>query len=246
MDLGRETYALPNIFLPFRGRYEYYRKATRGHNTLAFGDHVGFRTSDAADSDQGINVFSSLSPGGDWHGQGGVALRLNLSSAYANQLNRTQPHLQPSIMRKVSFATAELACLTINDEIRQNMIPRPTNTANYATNRSNHHHHHAGLHTSASTGFNVTWAFHTRAQTVELRGKTAILTANLTEMPDMQVQVEFKATPPVACSQWEVAPVDLPSHPPRFPVKGAKKMWFVCTHEVTDIQVVFRDLNSGI
>jgi hypothetical protein len=31
VDLGLETYALPNMFLPFKGRYNYYRKSTRGY-----------------------------------------------------------------------------------------------------------------------------------------------------------------------------------------------------------------------
>merc|ERR1711865_1014282 len=60
VDLGSEKYQLPNMFLPFEGRYSYYRKSTRGHNTLAFGDPGGFEYSTAAVSDQKVNVFSSV------------------------------------------------------------------------------------------------------------------------------------------------------------------------------------------
>ena len=51
------------MFLPFKGRYRYYRKSTRGHNTLSFGDPGGFDPNTAEQSDQAVNTFSTLTPG---------------------------------------------------------------------------------------------------------------------------------------------------------------------------------------
>ena len=41
-------------------RYAYYRKATRGHNTLTFNERGGFDPDDAAASDQAVNIVSPL------------------------------------------------------------------------------------------------------------------------------------------------------------------------------------------
>ena len=86
------------MFLPFQGRYRYYRKSTRGHNTLAFRDPGGFDPGDAEMSDQAVNEFSPLTPGTACARRGGGAscgagevMVVNLTAAYAPQLPNGLP-----------------------------------------------------------------------------------------------------------------------------------------------------------
>ena len=73
-DLGIENYLLAGMFgssaryshsnfsldRQWGSRYAYYRKATRGHNTLTFNERGGFDPMDAAVSDQAVNIVSPL------------------------------------------------------------------------------------------------------------------------------------------------------------------------------------------
>jgi hypothetical protein len=73
-DLGIENYLLAGMFgssarysgtnftldRQLGSRYAYYRKATRGHNTLTFDERGGFDPADAAASDQAVNIVSRL------------------------------------------------------------------------------------------------------------------------------------------------------------------------------------------
>jgi hypothetical protein len=117
-DLGGESYALPNMFLPFKGRYRYYRKATRGHNTLAFDDPGGFDPADGERSDQAVNIMSTLVPGVACVGKStcndGEAIIVNLTSAYSTHLPS-----DASVVR--TFSTADgLTSVTTADEIHGN------------------------------------------------------------------------------------------------------------------------------
>jgi hypothetical protein len=202
------------------------------HNTLAFGDLPGFDPADAAGSDQSINVFSMLSAGpackkgrragadidGGRSGGSdvgvvacdgdGAAIVINLTSAYAAQLNKTGAK-NPTVMRSFQLDKS-MSRLTVIDSIDRN------------------------------TGYNVTWAIHTRAKLVTLQGKSAVLEANATHPNRMRM--EYAATPPTACGDWQTALVELPDVPmPRFPVRGAQKVWLLCKSSLRNLQVTMQD-----
>ena len=54
--------------------------------------------------------------------------------------------------------------------------------------------------------------------------------------------VRFSAVPAGACGGWQVAPVVLPVDPPRFPVDGARKMWLVCSSNLTKLEVTLTNV----
>ena len=116
IDLGTESYALPGIFLPFAGRYSYYRKATRGHNCLTFGDPGGFRSPDAAATDQRVNIFSSLTPGV------ACSTRPGASACSAGELatiDLRHAYSPRSVVRTFSV-DAHMTQLTVDDRIGSN------------------------------------------------------------------------------------------------------------------------------
>lgn len=223
IDLGTENYGLPNIFLPFQGRYRYYRKATRGHNTLTFGDPGGFDPAVAEKSDQAVNVFSPLVAGAACNRQlkghvcgNGVVMVVNLTSAYAPRLPNGLPDpAAPDTARTAVVRTFALdagrAALRIRDAI-------------------------------AGGRDNLSWAFHTRVPSVVLHGDWA----ELISPAGLRMEARTRSTPDSACSNWEAEIVRLPNGTQhdkmRFPLDGVKKLWVVCHRNVTAVEVTMRDL----
>lgn len=220
-DLGSESYALPNMFLPFgngteehpqTGRYQYYRKATRGHNTLAFDDPGGFNPANGERSDQSVNIMSTLVRGAACAGRttcdDGEAIIVNLTSAYAAQLGS-----DVSVMRTFSTAS-RLTSVTTRDEI-------------------------AGRQSKT-----VTWGAHTRAS-VSLHGGSATLTSP----GGLQLRMTFESTPLDACGNWQTALVKLPGgtepNNTRFPLRGARKIWLVCKSTLKVLSVTMHDSGTS-
>jgi hypothetical protein len=224
IDLGTENYGLPQMFLPFSGRYRYYRKSTRGHNTLAFRDPGGFDPADGEASDQAVNTFSSLIPGsacktdilGVTSCGAGEVMVVNLTDAYGPQLpsglpDPSVPASARPVVSRAFHVNAKMTELLVVDSI------------------SNSHD-------------NVSWAMHTRAASISLHGSTAILVADT----GIRMQIRLESTPPGVCSSWNATLVKLPNgtlhNQTRFPLYGAKKVWSVCQSMVTELRVTLSDL----
>jgi hypothetical protein len=243
VDLGTENYGLPNMFLPFQGRYRYYRKSTRGHNTLAFRDAGGFDPADAEHSDQAVNVFSTLQPGSacrrtsssaaaaaasvligegasdhPWVCGAGEVMVVNLTSAYAPQLPNglPDPHQAARSIVRSFLLSEQRTSLTVIDTIEQ---------------RSN-----------SKSEDNVTFGLHTRASGIHINGSGATLVAPTGLRP----HVNLTSVPANACGGWKSALVRLPNgtlhNQTRFPLYGAKKLWVVCTSAASELRVTLYDM----
>ena len=237
-DLGMESYSLTNMFLPFGTpgdlssprRYEYYRKSTRGHNTLAFRDPGGFGPADAEASDQAVNIFSPLTQGSSCHGSGSTArcgeghlLTVNLTEAYAPRLPNGLPDTASPASARVSVqramhTNANMSQLLVIDSIGGN-------------NRDN-----------------VTWGIHTRAA-VAARASGGVDDRSVVVLSapnGMKLQMSVESKPPQACGPWRWATVQLPGgtmlNNTRFPLRGAKKVWLVCSSQVSELRVTMSDL----
>ena len=239
VDLGIENYGLPNCFLPFGTpgnlssirRYSYYRKSTRGHNTLSFGDPGSgasashFVPTDAEKCDQAVNSYSSLQPGAACSAGGAMArcgsgevMVINLTAAYAPRLPNGLP-----------------------DPIRA--ADGPSVTRAFHTDFSKHGSHQMLVVDSIqNSAANVSWGLHTRAQSISIDGRTATLEA----AGGLRLQVRSQSMPPSACGDWASALVTLPGgtqpNNTRFPLHGAKKLWMVCSKQVTQVNVSFMNL----
>ena len=230
VDLGIENYGLPGMFLPFSGRYQYYRKSTRGHNTLVFRDPGGFDPAQAEQSDHAVNIFSELTPGAACkpgaarHRPGcgpGEVMTINLTNAWAPQLPSGLPDpASPASARKSvtrSFhVNANMTELVVVDSISNNCERD-----------------------------NMTWGIHTRAA-VLVSGATAVLAAPPSPSGvRRRVVLVAVSKPPGLCGGWQWAPVVLPGgtlpNNTRFPLSGAQKVWLVCHSAVSELRVALRD-----
>eukprot|EP00947_MAST-08B_sp_MAST-8B-sp1_P002755 g2755.t1 len=232
IDLGAESYALPGMFLPYQGRYSYYRKATRGHNTLAFGDPGGFDPADGEASDQAINVFSSLTAapagaaGAAATGPGRVLAVVNLTNAYSRQLPPPSSILSADILSVLGPAT-----------VQRTFAADPASNLTKVTVTDT-------VNTHLNPGFNVTWGMHTRA-TIDTAGAGGPASATLHAAEGRgnaaapTALITYSAVPADACGVWQAAPVVLPSG--RFPVRGANKLWVTCNSSLMRIDVTLWD-----
>ena len=218
-DLGIENYLLAGMFgssvryshTNFTldrlsgSRYAYYRKATRGHNTLTFDERGGFDPVDAAASDQAVNVISPLilplPETIDWR-RGGLYIdefvAVNLTEAYSRQLSAGG-----SVVRSFALDDA-MKCLNVTDEIR-------------------------GLHNGVS---NVSFALHTRTH-VTLSSSGATLRSDGRNLQVLMVTRTTPITAqPLNCGAWRADAVELSTDQEpdaaRFPVRGAVKLWVTC------------------
>ena len=240
VDLGSESYALPGMFLPFERRYSYYRKSTRGHNTLAFGDAGGFDPATAETSSQAVNIFStvaagpacaSIRPGGKLGGgsvrAGGGSVRAGGGSvrpgarvgacgagrvAVVNLSRAYSRQLTSEVLRSFEVDTA-MTTLVVDDAISP-----PS---------------------SGQSRLNVTWAVHTRAN-VSLDDQAG--TATLHADAGLEVRLGVAAKPRGACGSWQTSAVSLPPVPPRFALRGARKLWLVCQPGLSHLRVTLSEL----
>ena len=209
----------------------YYRKATRGHNTLTFDDPGGFDPADGERSDQAVNIYSSLVQGAACMGSSanttcgdGEVIIVNLTSAYSAQL-RTAANVTSLVSVMRSFSTARgLGSVTTTDKI------------------------------AGHSGKTVTWGAHTRA-VVSLHGDHAILTAPGDGGDDNggvahQLKMSFEAIPANACGQWQEALMVLPGgtepNNTRFPSRGARKVWLLCKPNLTELSVTMSTVPSEL
>jgi hypothetical protein len=100
----------------------------------------------------------------------------------------------------------------------------------------------------------VTWSMHTRASIVvtnrtnsDIGSHQVGLPVALLKAPDgRKLRVEIASvvpTGPVQCGEWVVIDVQLPtSDPPRFPIRGARKLSITCQPNTTRIEVMLSDL----
>lgn len=246
IDLGSESYLLQGMFLPFAGRYSYYRKSTRGHNTISFGDSDPGSFDDPgnnANTDEAINIFSALSPGAACVSpsparhlvcSGGEVAMLNLTSAYSNAT-----HAPTSVIRRFELGPAPRSAADLNMAV----VP--------AGHRLTIDDQITQRHPSAR---NVTWAMHTRAAVKVRPGEPAMTLStelgarsaahSLGGVGGQSIELSFTAEPKGACGPgWATADVVLPiSEPPRFPVEGVRKIWLDCRAELTRLRVSISDL----
>lgn len=240
-DLGIENYLLAGMFgssarysptnftldREWGSRYAYYRKATRGHNTLTFDEVGDFDPMHAAASDQAVNVVSNLIPPDEKREQDSQNIAdqfisVNLTRAYSRQLGDGG-----SVVRSFALANA-MKCLTITDEIRS-----PKDEVN-----------------------NVSFAIHTRAN-VTVSGSNATLRMASESLRVRMTSHAVSTGQQLDCTGWRVLNVKLPTDQQpvasRFPVRGAMKVWATCTtppstipwssasrHDATSASTVFR------
>ena len=231
VDLGIENYGLPNMFLPFangtaaEGRYRYYRKSTRGHNTLAFGDPGGFDPADAESSDQAVNIYSALTPGAACRHAGGhvtcgagEVMVVNLSSAYGPRL----PSGLPNTSVPVSSRPAVSRTFEVNSNMTVLIVTDVIDSVQAVRN-------------------NFTWAVHTRAARVVRHGRTAMLF----DLDGAGIKLQDESVSGL-CGPWQWAPVALPGgtlpNNTRFPLRNAQKVWLVCNPAVSKLTVSISDL----
>ena len=213
-DLGIENYLLAGMFgssarytrsnfsldRQWGSRYAYYRKSTRGHNTLTFDERGGFDPTDAAVSDQAVNIVSPLilppprEPStADAQAAEAAFVAVNLTEAYSRRLAAGG-----SVVRSFGLDAA-MKCLSITDTIH-------------------------GLSHSAS---NVSFTIHTRARvtisssgaTLHMNGK-ALQFRTAVRHPLLQCGV-WRA-------DAVVLPTDQAPAAERFPVRGAVRVWLTC------------------
>lgn len=222
-DLGIENYLLAGMFgssteysrtnfsldRQWGSRYAYYRKATRGHNTLTFDERGGFDPVDAAASDQAINIISPLilprSSASAWRdGLYDASSRhfvaVNLTEAYSRQLSAASG----SVIRSFALDDA-MSCLTITDEIR-------------------------GIGAAVE---NVSFTIHTRAHvTLGSSGPTLRSGGHTLRVRTRSTATAISGVQPLSCGAWRADEVRLPTDQQpaaaRFPVRGAAKVWVTC------------------
>jgi hypothetical protein len=216
-DLGIENYLLAGMFgssawysptnftldREWGSRYAYYRKATRGHNTLTFDEVGDFDPTNAAASDQAVNVVSNFirpikQREGDSLDVAGRFISVNLTRAYSRQLGDGG-----SVVRSFTLANA-MSCLTITDEIRS-----PKDEVN-----------------------NVSFTIHTRAN-VTLSDSDATLRMGGNSLRIHMTSHAVSIGKQMDCTPWRALDVQLPTDQQpaasRFPVRGAMKVWVTCT-----------------
>lgn len=246
IDLGSETYALPNMFLPFKGRYNYYRKASRGHNVLNFDDRADFYPADGNFSDQTINVFSKLEVGPACaaaerakHPNNGCSTgeiwTIDLTSAYSRQLGDGAAARGGDVGDARGGSGRSAASNSRNKQTVKRTFVIPKSDMSVLTVDDK-------IDARSNPGLNVTWGMHTRAP-VTLGGTTARLHDSGGKQ---ELGLAYKSEPSDACGDWQSAAIVLPSTPvPRFDLEGARKVWLVCKPTLTRLQVTLGSSSSS-
>jgi hypothetical protein len=255
VDLGTENYGLTDMCLPFQGRYRYYRKSTRGHNTLAFRDGGGFDPADAEASDQTVNTFSALTPGRacKWVKKGGGQSGGTATATATAIATATAP--------TVTCGAGEVMVVNLTEAYAPqlpNGLPNPAIPAAARPVVLRAFHLNANmsrltvLDSISNSRDNVTWGIHTRADCIALHGSLAILEVGMGTgeigtggQPGMQLRMQLESTPPNVCGNWQTSLVQLPNgtlhNETRIPLYGAKKLWSVCTSAVSELRVTLSD-----
>jgi hypothetical protein len=223
VDLGADSYGLSGYWdksASHGHRYSYYRKSTRGHNTLTFDatdEHPGWS---AQDPEAVSEIISFSCDGSAEGGGGGPHALLDLSPSYRKAGGPMPPHPATAKVMRGFTVTDDFARVVVRDEW------------------------------TAAGAQNLTWSMHFEDATVTLSAdkRTATLTATKPflggdsgsseeeseELPSITATIDE----PAAGASFEVATPVIPA--PAHPVGSLRKLMVVVDPKVVQkLQVSF-------